>query len=73
MTGEHDKERRRAILQVAPHGWWVKGTNPKNGYTTMHCSCGFHQMRLPKTSSNMYTFRRKAEHMIRLCSTERQA
>lgn len=68
MSSEHDKERQRAIRKVAPHGWWVKGTNPKTGYTTMYCSCGQHQLRLPKTPSIPNTFRRKAAQMIRMCS-----
>lgn len=72
MTSEHAKERQRAILAVAPHGWSIHGVNPKTGYTTMHCSCGAHQMRLPRTPSNRWTFRRKAEHMIRVCSILRE-
>jgi hypothetical protein len=68
MTGEHDKERQRAIDTVRPHGWHEAGVNPKTGYTKMHCACGDHTVWLPKTPSHRNTYRRKANHMISLCS-----
>lgn len=74
MSSEHDKERQACIRAVAPHGWWVKGSNPKTGYTTLFCSCEIkHRISIPKTPSNPATFRLKARQMIRTCSTAGQA
>lgn len=68
MTGEHDKERARAIEEAAAHGWVEVGVNPKTGYTKMQCSCaGKHTMWLPKTPSNPNTYRRKVGHMQLKC------
>lgn len=68
MTGEHRKERHRAITLVASHGWQPAQLNSK-GYVLMQCGCGDHQMWLPATPSNRNTYRRKAARMIKVCST----
>jgi hypothetical protein len=69
LTAEHEKERQRAIARVADHGWREGRTNPRSGYTKMLCACGKHIVWLPKTPSNRDTYRRKASHMISMCST----
>jgi hypothetical protein len=70
VSSEHTKERRRALERVAEHGWRLVDVNPRRGYARLHCGCGEHVEWLPKTPSLPSTFRRKADHMIRTCSTK---
>jgi hypothetical protein len=70
VTSEHTKERDKAILEVAEHGWYV-ARETGNNYLIMHCSCGKHRETLKKTPSNPQAFREKTRKMIRDCSTQR--
>jgi len=71
LSSEHTKERRRALERVQKHGWRLVDVNPRSGYSRLHCGCGEHVEWLPKTPKLAATFRRKADHMIRTCSTAR--
>ncbi len=69
VTGEHDKERRRAIELLEEHGWTADSITGK-GYTKLLCGCGVHTRFIPKTPSGPNTFRRKAADFVKLCSTK---
>jgi len=69
VVGSARDERDRAVQRVAEHGWTVVRTT-KRGYLILHCSCGAHQETLHKTPSRPGHFRRKADHMISVCSVK---
>lgn len=69
MPGSAAEERARAVARVAEHGWHV-ARETKRGYLIMRCSCGDHQETLHKTPSRPGHFRRKADRMVSLCSTQ---
>jgi hypothetical protein len=68
VSSEHGKERDKALVRLREHGWRDVGVNPKTGYTKLYCGCGDHVGWLPKTPSNRATYRRKADHLIGVCS-----
>jgi hypothetical protein len=67
MSSEHDKERQKAVLTLAKHGWAVARVT-KRGYLIMRCGCGAHKGSLPKTPSNPNKLRYQTEWLISQCS-----
>lgn len=64
-----EQERAVAVAAVGEHGWRVARVT-KKGYLIMRCSCGDHQETMHKTPSLPDHFRRKANRMVAICSSQ---